>query len=291
MDNCNKTETFPSANRPHETIYLDKTCVLNFIPVRITQRTTVNDAGRISNPNNLIYPRSDPLPVNPIYRSCHFVPSIILANVMSLSPKIVEIRLYVQDHVPDIMCFTETWLKDTVENSVIHIRNYTLVRKDRINAQHGGVCLYIKDTVPFTVLREYERDTSIEVLWCKSCPRRLPRGFSYIIVGVVYHPPTADDQQMMNYLINTLSEIESSMPNAAIILTGDFNRLNIAQLATQFHLKQLVKSPTLAERTLDLILTNLNKFYQAPTKDPPSVLPLETARSRTMQKRQLQLEI
>ena len=154
-----------TANRSNETIYPDKTYALNFIPVRITQRTTVNDARRTSNPNNLIYPRSDPLPVNPIHRSCHFVPSIILANVMSLSPKIDEIRLYVQDHVPDIMCFTETWLKDTVENSVIHIRNYTLVRKDRIYAQHGGVCLYIKDTIPFTVLREYERDTSIEVLW------------------------------------------------------------------------------------------------------------------------------
>ena len=71
----------------------------------------------------------------------------------------------------------------------------------------------------------YKRDTSIEVLWCKLCPRRLPRGFSYIIVGVVYHPPTADDEQMINYLINTLSEIEISIPNAAIILTGDFNRL------------------------------------------------------------------
>ena len=102
-------------------LYPDKTCALNFIPVIITQWTTVNDARRTSNPNNLIYPRSDPLPVNPIHRSCHFVPSIILANVMSLTPKIDEIRLYVQDHVPDIMCFTETWLKDTVENSVIHL--------------------------------------------------------------------------------------------------------------------------------------------------------------------------
>ena len=96
---------FPSANRSNETIYPDKTCVLNFIPVRITQRTMMQD--ELPNPNNLIYPRSDPLPVNPIHRSCHFVPSIILANVMSLSPKIDEIRLYVQDHVPDIMCFTE----------------------------------------------------------------------------------------------------------------------------------------------------------------------------------------
>ena len=142
------------------------------------------------------------------------------------------------------------------------------MKNDRIYAQDGGVCLYIKDTIPFTVLREYERDTSIEVLWCKLCPRRLPRGFYYILVEIVYHPPTADDEQMINYLINTLSEIVSSIPYAGVILTGDFNLLNIVQVATQFNLKQLVKF-TRAGRTLDLIRTNLNKFYQAPTKDPP----------------------
>ena len=95
-----------------------------------------------------------------------------------------------------------------------------------------------------------------------------PRFFLFSSGGSI-HPPTADDEQMINYLINTLSEIESSMPNAAIILAGDFNRLNTAQITIQFHLKQLVKFPTRGERTLDLILTNLNKFYQAPTKDPP----------------------
>ena len=96
---------------------------------------------------------------------------------MSLSNKIDEIRLYVQHHVPDIMCFTETWLKDTVENSVIHIRKYTLVRKDRIYAQHGGVCLYIIDTIPFTVLREYERDISIEVYGASYVPDDYPAAF------------------------------------------------------------------------------------------------------------------
>ncbi len=179
---------------------------------------------------------------------------------MSLSPKIDEIRPYVQDNDPDIMCFTETWLKDTVDSSVIHITNYTLVRKDRIYAQHGGVCLYIKESIPFTVLREYERDISIEVLWCKLSPRRRPRGFSYLVVGVVYHPPTADDEQMINYLINTLSEIESSMPNAAIILAGDFNRLNTAQITIQFHLKQLVKFPTRGESVYSVSVYSVLKM-------------------------------
>ena len=68
-----------------------------------------------------------------------------------------------------------------------------------------------------------------------------PRFFLFSSGGSI---PTADDEQMINYLINTLSEIESSMPNAAIILAGDFNRLNTAQITIQFHLKQLVKFPT-----------------------------------------------
>jgi hypothetical protein len=56
------------------------------------------------------------------------------------------------------------------------------------------------------------------------------------------------------------------MPHAAIIIAGDFN---INQITNQFRLKQLVKFPTRGERTLDLILTNLAKFYQNPEKKPP----------------------
>ena len=108
----------------------------------------------------------------------------------------------VQKFITQVHKLKHGCMKDTVESSVIHITNYTLVRKDRIYAQHGGVCLYIKESIPFTVLREYERDISIEVLWCRLSPRRLPRGFSYLVVGIVYHPPTADDEQMHDQLSN-----------------------------------------------------------------------------------------
>ena len=53
------------------------------------------------------------------------------------------------------------------------------------------------------------------------------------------------------------------MPNAATIMAGDFDRLNVKQIINnQFRLKQLVKLPTRGNRRLDLILTNLDKFYQ-----------------------------
>ena len=201
--------------------------------------------------------------------------------------------MYAQHQSPDIMCFTETWLRNVVDDSAIHIRDYTIVRRDRTHAQHGGVCMYVKSTIPFSILEEYEKDNHIEVLWCNLRPKRLPRGFSHLIVGTLYHPPAADDVQMTNYLIDTLSKIESSMPNAAIILAGDFNRLNITQLTSQFRLKQLVKFYTRGERTLDLILTNLKSFYQTPNKHSPfglsdhctiSVIPKQRKKSSNKRK-------
>jgi hypothetical protein len=130
--------------------------------------------------------------------------------------------------------------------------------------------MYVRESIPVTILTEYDVE-DVEILWCKLRPSRLPRGFSHLIVATVYRPPTADDGLIINHITDTLSKIESAMPNAAIIIVGDFNRLNINQIANQFRLKQLVKFRTRGEveRTLDLILTNLAKFYQKPEKNPP----------------------
>ena len=94
--------------------------------------------------SSLIYPqKTNYSKPNPSY----FVPSVILSNVMSLAPKIDEIRLYAQHQSPDIMCFTETWLRNVVNDSAIHIRDYTIARRDRTHAQHGGVYIVISTLV------------------------------------------------------------------------------------------------------------------------------------------------
>lgn len=193
-----------------------------------------------------------------------FVPSLIVSNVMSLAPKIDEISYVVSSRNPDIACFTETWLKNSVDNNVIDIPNYTIVRKDRSYAEHGGVCIYIKNSISFENLIQLEDPNGIEVLWCKLNPCRLPRGFSCLIVGVVYHPPSANTEYMINHLLETMEKIESYFPNAGIIITGDFNRLDISQLVSHYNLKQLVKFSTRGERILDLVLTNLKDYYKEP---------------------------
>ena len=78
-------------------------------------------------------------PLEPINR--HFVSSILLSNLMSLVPKVDELALVVGNHNPDIICITETWLKNQIPDDVVQIHNYTLLRRDRKEREHGGVCI------------------------------------------------------------------------------------------------------------------------------------------------------
>ena len=66
---------------------------------------------------------------------------------------------------------------------------------------------------------------------------------------------------MIHYLISSLTTIEGRYPGCGILLSGDFNRLNIGRLQTQFKLKQLVRISTRGNQTLDLILTNMPHVY------------------------------
>ena len=97
-------------------------------------------------------------------------------------------------------------------------------------------------------------------------PKRLPRGVPCVILGCVYHPPSANDNEILDYISESLIKVEGLYPGCAIIIAGDFNKLNIKLLKRNFQLKQLVRSPTRGSNILDLVLTNLHIFY-----DPTSI--------------------
>ena len=99
-------------------------------------------------------------------------------------------------------------------------------------------------------------------------PTRLPRGLTCIITLVIYHPPGADGASLLDHLFHTLTLAESKYSNCGIIVTGDFNRLDVIRLLNHFKLKQIVKIPTRNDVTLDLILTNMHKYYNPPQGYP-----------------------
>ena len=94
-----------------------------------------------------------------------FCPSVALANMMSLSPKIDELRYFGNNNKPDIISMTETWVyDDTSPEHHLHLPGYNLCLKNRKSGIHGGVGLYINNTIKFRTLNDLYYP-ELEVLW------------------------------------------------------------------------------------------------------------------------------
>ena len=189
---------------------------------------------------------------------------------MSLAPKIDGLQASLSSCFgnTDIICITETWLSDRISDSAVNLPGFSITRRDRSESGHGGVCAYIKEEVEFSRLTELE-SVDYEILWVEMKPKRLPRKIKKLIFGVLYRPPSANDESIKEYLFGNLQKIESNHSNCGIILTGDFNHLNITNICRHFGFKQVVKFPTRGDVTLDLILTNISEFYSEPKCYPP----------------------
>ena len=107
-----------------------------------------------------------------------------LRNVMSLAPKVDELRHVVKYASLDLVCSTESWLKSHIQDNVVALESYNIICRDRTEAEHCGVYVYIKNTLKFTVVDDLE-GPSFEALWIQISPTRLLRGYSSILGKVV----------------------------------------------------------------------------------------------------------
>ena len=232
------------------------------VQTKLMDHTEENFNSRCHNPANCIQPAVEG-------QSKLFVPSMFLSNAMSLSPKIDEVSHVVQNANFDLVCISETWLQQHIPDSAVAINGYNLIRRDRQETIHGGVCMYVKETIPFSILDNLNDENGLlEVLWMKLRPTRLPRGISSIVAGVVYHPPKAANSPMLDYLTKCQIELEAKLPNCGIVVLGDLNQLNEARLKSNFNLKQIVHFPIRGKSFLDRMLTNLKDYYDPPMERP-----------------------
>ncbi len=134
---------------------------------------------------------------------------------------------------------------------------------DRAGRRGGGVAVYVSDQMKMTKWEQLEEE-HIETKWITVRPNKLPRQFSIMIIGVIYHPPSDPQYPMIRHIQSSLERMLQKHPNAAIILAGDLNKLNTASISSGFKLKQIVNCPTRGKNTLDKILTNMQDYYLDP---------------------------
>ena len=136
---------------------------------------------------------------------------------MSLAPKIDEVTCFITDMKPDLTCITETQLNESISESCLYIEGHNFIYKNRSTDSHGGVVLYINNSIPYQRL-DHLHHSDFEVLLVSL------RGIPSVVLVALYHPRNTDDSAMLSYLFASLTSIESCYPGCELMLAGDVNR-------------------------------------------------------------------
>ena len=185
--------------------------------------------------------------------------SFIHYNVQSIANKIDLITTELADF--DILAFSETWLHPSIQTTDLHIPEFNPPeRKDRLRDRHGGVMIYVKESVIYK--RRYDLEPlNVECIWIE-----MQLNHSRILFGLFYRPPNSDIAYFSGIEDSISLAVDTQIRN--IIVTGDFNlnMLNeqtsrkITDLCEQFSLYQTITEPTHftenSSSLIDIILTS-----------------------------------
>ena len=109
--------------------------------------------------------------------------------------------------------------------------------------------------------------TLIAKHWITLRPYHLPRCYSQIILGIIYHPPKANNFELSCHISRHISRnldiLLNRHPNADIILTGDFNYFQDNYITHQYNIAQIVNKPIRHDDKLDKIYINIYEIFNS----------------------------
>ena len=179
-------------------------------------------------------------------------------NIRSLYNKLDEIRYIVIESDIDILCMSETWLDDSIQNSELHIPGYVIERHDR-NRTGGGVIIYIKDSIIYKLRNDIATTSNIvENLWIEIVSSKHAKSH---LISCMYRPPSA----RIDYYNGILDILEkATSEDMEISLFGDLNynyvfdeslsSNPIHYLESLYGLNQLIREPTRVTKTTSTLL-------------------------------------
>lgn len=182
-------------------------------------------------------------------------PSLYVLNAAALSkPHAVDqLAADLASYDIDVAVVTETHLKTKHSDGAVSIPGYSLTRRDRCGRRGGGVAMFVRSTLQWTVWTYAADDRQYELQWVR---------VGGTFVGALYHPPRplyASDQ-LLAYIEACIGDILSESPSASVILAGDLNQLSDAAVEETTGLAQIVSQPTRGPNILDRVFVSRPMF-------------------------------
>ena len=165
-----------------------------------------------------------------------------------------------------VAIFTETWLDNNIPDAAVELAGRSLFRADRTAASDkskgGGLALYIHDSwCTATNVISTLCSPDLEYLAVKCRPFKLVRELSSVVIIAVYIPPRANAKLALEELYCLISGQMNANPEAAVIVAGDFNHVELKAVFPKFH--KFIKFPTRDNNTLDQLYCNIKGAYKA----------------------------
>ena len=186
----------------------------------------------------------------------------LLSNLKRLA---FEFEIVQQYDYPEIIVVTESWLNNSIPNSLFNCsRNYNIFRYDRPGRTGGGVAILVKNN-----LRSYLIDLSNKFENLEACLVAIVHNKHKIFLGAVYKPSVGDV-----HLLKPLKEFLKfvSKKSGKHLIIGDFNlpdvnwdtlsapstgrQIDFMRSFLKFGFTQYVTEPTRGRNVLDLIFCN-----------------------------------
>ena len=185
--------------------------------------------------------------------------SFVHYNVQSIVNKLDILSTELSDF--DILAFSETWLHPNIQTTDLLFLDFKPPeRKDRTGDRHGGVMIYVKDSLFYK--RRYDLEPrNLECIWIE-----IQLNHTRVLFGLFYRPPNSDAAYLSNIEDSISLALDTQINN--IIITGDFNldilwhptSRKVSELCEQFSLHQTITDPTHftenSSSLIDIILTS-----------------------------------
>ena len=203
-------------------------------------------------------------------------------NVRSLIPKIDQLRIDLPCSNIDLFSMSETWLDDRVEERLISVPKYKLIRYDRrvrradgTVKSGGGVAIYCKkeyDLDDRKLAHHNESNKDLEIQWVIL----IRKNTRNIIIGNAYRPPDGNVLEAFKMINDMMMDIED-IHKCEVLIIGDFNAdyqndkgqvfKAMNSFATNQNITQIIKNPTRYSKKsstlIDLAFTNIKYIRES----------------------------